>query len=101
MDNYEDIFGDLFANFFSIANGWEPDHVGREYIDHYVINTTETVRGNYETSIWKDDGNAIIVQRYTTRAAAESGHKIWSAIAAAHPLMAWDIQTNEYKSFDI
>ena len=27
--------------------------------------------------------------------------KIWSAIAAAHPLMAWDIQTDEYKSFDI
>ena len=71
------------------------DVVGHTVVNNYIVDTC--FDGNhYETSILVDFEKEVIVARYPKRAAAASGHSIWSAIAATSPTKIWDIVKKKY-----
>lgn len=94
MDSLFDLMFGIMNNDYSKA-----DKVGRDVIGDYTINTCDTVDQGYETAMWKDEGDIIIVERYPDRARAEEGHQEWVAFAETKPKAVYSVQVDAHVNF--
>ena len=94
MDSLFDLMFGIMNNDYSKA-----DKVGRDVIGDYTIDTCDTVDQGYETAIWKDDGDIIIVERYPNKMRAEIGHSKWCEFAKTNPKFVYSVQLDEFVNF--
>ncbi len=94
MDSLFDLMFGIMNNDYNKA-----DKVGRDTVSNYTIDTCDTMDQGYETAMWKDVDNIIIVERYPDRARAETGHKKWVAFAETKPESVCSVQTDERVNF--
>lgn len=95
MDSLESL---LFGIMMGGAN--RQTVIGRDTVGRYTIDTCYTVDQGWETAVWKDDGEMIIVGRYATEEQAREGHGDWCAACLLDPTTAWSVQTGQYEYFD-
>ena len=94
MDSLFDLLFGIMNNDYSKA-----DKVGNDIIGDYTIDTCDTVDQGYETAMWKDDGDIIIVERYPNKMRAEIGHSTWCEFAKTNPKFVYSVQLDEYVNF--
>ena len=94
MDSLFDLLFGIMNNDYSKA-----DKVGNDVIGDYTIDTCDTVDQGYETAIWKDDGDIIIVERYPNKMRAEVGHSKWCEFAKTNPKFVYSVQLDEFVNF--
>ena len=94
MDSLFDLMFGIMNNDYSKA-----DKVGRDVIGDYTIDTCDTVDQGYETAMWKDNGDIIIVERYPNKMRAEIGHSKWCEFAKTNPKFVYSVQVDEYVNF--
>ena len=94
MDSLFDLMFGIMNNDYSKA-----DKVGHDVIGDYTIDTCDTVDQGYETAMWKDDGDIIIVERYPNKMRAEIGHSKWCEFAKTNPKFVYSVQVDEYVNF--
>lgn len=94
MDSLFDLMFGIMNNDYSKA-----DKVGNDIIGNYTIDTCDTVDQGYETAMWKDDGDIIIVERYPNKMRAEIGHSKWCEFAKTNPKFVYSVQLDEYVNF--
>ena len=94
MDSLSDLMFGIMNNDYSKA-----DKVGNDIIGDYTIDTCDTVDQGYETAMWKDDGDIIIVERYPNKMRAEIGHSKWCEFAKTNPKFVYSAQLDEYVNF--
>ena len=94
MDSFFDLMFGIMNNDYSKA-----DKVGNDVIGDYTIDTCDTVDQGYETAIWKDDGDIIIVERYPNKMRAEVGHSKWCEFAKTNPKFVYSVQLDEFVNF--
>ena len=94
MDSLFDLMFGIMNNDYSKA-----DKVGNDIIGNYTIDTCDTVDQGYETAMWKDNGDIIIVERYPNKMRAEIGHSKWCEFAKTNPKFVYSVQLDEYVNF--
>ena len=94
MDSLFDLMFGIMNNDYSKA-----DKVGHDVIGDYTIDTCDTVDQGYETAMWKDDGDIIIVERYPNKMRAEIGHSKWCEFAKTNPKFVYSVQLDEFVNF--
>lgn len=94
MDSLFDLMFGIMNNDYSKA-----DKVGNDIIGDYTIDTCDTVDQGYETAMWKDDGDIIIVERYPNKMRAEIGHSKWCEFAKTNPKFVYSVQLDEFVNF--
>ena len=94
MDSLFDLMFGIMNNDYSKA-----DKVGHDVIGDYTIDTCDTVDQGYETAMWKDDGDIIIVERYPNKMRAEIGHSKWCEFAKTNPKFVYSVQLDGYVNF--
>ena len=94
MDSLFDLMFGIMNNDYSKA-----DKVGNDIIGDYTIDTCDTMDQGYETAMWKDDGDIIIVERYPNKMRAEIGHFKWCEFAKTNPKFVYSVQVDEYVNF--
>lgn len=94
MDSLFDLMFGIMNNDYSKA-----DKVGNDIIGDYTIDTCDTVDQGYETAMWKDDGDIIIVERYPNKMRAEVGHSKWCEFAKTNPKFVYSVQLDEFVNF--
>ena len=94
MDSLFDLMFGIMNNDYSKA-----DKVGNDIIGDYTIDTCDTMDQGYETAIWKDNGDIIIVERYPNKMRAEVGHSKWCEFAKTNPKLVYSIQLDEFVNF--
>ncbi len=94
MDRFEDLLFGILNNNRELS-----DLVGRDTVGDYTIDTCYTIDQGYETAVWVEGGEIIIVQRYPNRELAEKGHKVWCMICLTKPEKIYSVQTEQYESF--
>ena len=94
MDSFEDLLFGILNNNRELS-----DLVGRDTVGDYTIDTCYTIDQGYETAVWVEGGEIIIVQRYPNRELAEKGHKVWCATCTCKPEKVYSVQTDRYESF--
>lgn len=94
MDSLFDLLFGIMNNDYSKA-----DKVGNDVIGDYTIDTCDTVDQGYETAMWKDNGDIIIVERYPNKMRAEIGHSKWCEFAKTNPKFVYSVQLDEYVNF--
>lgn len=93
----DSIYSMLFG--ISLGSHNRAEEVGRDTVGRYTIDTCYTVDQGWETAVWKDNNNMLIVGRYPSREDAEEGHKTWCEVCQLEPSQAWDVQMEEIISF--
>lgn len=93
MDN----FGSLLYGLLN--NNHYQDLVGRDTVGKYTIDTCYTMDQGYETAVWKDSGEIVIVARYSNRSEAQDGHQFWKDKCLDSPSCAWSVQMDSYIMF--
>ena len=87
MDSIESLIeGILNANYATC------EKIGRDYVGAYTIDTCYTFDQGWETAIWKDGGEIIIVARYESKEEAQIGHEDWVSVCRLYPVSAWSVQ---------
>ena len=94
MDSLFDLMFGIMNNDYSKA-----DKVGNDIIGDYTIDTCDTMDQGYETAMWKNDGDIIIVERYPNKMRAEIGHSKWCEFAKTNPKFVYSVQLDEYVNF--
>ena len=94
MDSFFDLMFGIMNNDYSKA-----DKVGNDIIGDYTIDTCDTVDQGYETAMWKDDGDIIIVERYPNKMRANIGHSKWCEFAKTNPKFVYSVQLDEFVNF--
>ena len=94
MDSLFDLMFGIMNNDYSKA-----DKVGNDVIGDYTIDTCDTMDQGYETAMWKDDGDIIIVERYPNKMRAEVGHSKWCEFAKTNPKFVYSVQLDEFVNF--
>ena len=94
MDSLLDLMFGIMNNDYSKA-----DKVGHDIIGDYTIDTCDTMDQGYETAMWKDDGDIIIVERYPNKMRAEIGHSKWCEFAKTNPKFVYSVQLDEFVNF--
>ena len=94
MDSLFDLMFGIMNNDYSKA-----DKVGNDIIGNYTIDTCDTVDQGYETAMWKDNGDIIIVERYPNKMRAEVGHSKWCEFAKTNPKFVYSVQLDEFVNF--
>lgn len=94
MDSLFDLMFGIMNNDYSKA-----DKVGNDIIGDYTIDTCDTIDQGYETAMWKDDGDIIIVERYPNKMRAEIGHSKWCEFAKTNPKFVYSVQLDEFVNF--
>ena len=94
MDSLFDVMFGIMNNDYSKA-----DKVGHDVIGDYTIDTCDTIDQGYETAMWKDDGDIIIVERYPNKMRAEVGHSKWCEFAKTNPKFVYSVQLDEFVNF--
>lgn len=94
MDSLFDLMFGIMNNDYSKA-----DKVGNDVIGNYTIDTCYTIDQGYETAMWKDDGDIIIVERYPNKMRAEVGHSKWCEFAKTNPKFVYSVQLDEFVNF--
>ena len=94
MDSLFDLLFGIMNNDYSKA-----DKVGNDVIGDYTIDTSDTVDQGYETAMWKDNGDIIIVERYPNKMRAEVGHSKWCEFAKTNPKFVYSVQLDEFVNF--
>ena len=94
MDSLFDLMFGIMNNDYSRA-----DKVGNDIIGDYTIDTCDTVDQGYETAMWKNDGDIIIVERYPNKMRAEVGHSKWCEFAKTNPKFVYSVQLDEFVNF--
>lgn len=94
MDSLFDLMFGIMNNDYSKA-----DKVGHDVIGDYTIDTCDTMDQGYETAMWKDDDDIIIVERYPNKMRAEIGHSKWCEFAKTNPKFVYSVQLDEYVNF--
>ena len=94
MDNIFDTLCGLMYNNYATA-----DKVGRDTVGEYTIDTCDTADQGWETAVWKDLSNIVIVARYHNKDEASAGHAEWVKYCAEHkPTEVLSVQTDEYET---
>lgn len=76
-------------------NNYEERLVARTKIENYTIDTAYTSDYGYETAIWKDDNDMVIVERYPDMEESEEGHKKWCDFCKTKPEKVYSVQFDE------
>lgn len=93
MDSFRSLlYGLLNNNHYS-------DLVGRDTVGKYTIDTCYTMDQGYETAVWKDNGEIVIVARYSNKDEALNGHQFWKDKCLDNPSYAWSVQMDSYIMF--
>lgn len=92
MDTFKSLLFGLFTNNCN-------DVIGNDKIDDYTVDTCYTVDAGYETGIMRDGGEWIIVERYSSREAAEKGHKKWIEFCMTTPSSVYSVQLDREVEF--
>lgn len=85
-----------------IFNDWgnyEDRLVENTKVNNYTIDTAFTSDYGYETAIWKDDNEMIIVERYDTKEQSVDGHKKWCEFCKTNPKSVFSVQLDEECDF--
>lgn len=95
MDNiYSTLFGIL------MGEGNRGEIVGRDEINDYTIDTCYTIDQGWETAVWYENYNMIIVARYPDKETAQQGHDTWvDTCTTNRPTHAFSVQTDRIESF--
>ena len=92
-DIYSTLFG-IFANNYDKA-----EKVGRDEVNGYTIDTCYTIDQGWETAVWYENYNMIIVARYETKEQAQQGHDAWVETCTTNcPTHAYSVQTERLES---
>lgn len=94
MDNFWDLMFGIMNNNYEIA-----EKVGRDTVGPFTIDTCYTADQGWETAVWKDSNDMIIVARYPTKEEAVEGHEDWKRACLLNPTSAWSVQTESYEAF--
>ena len=94
MDSLFDLLFGIMNNDYSKA-----DKMGNDIIGDYTIDTCDTMDQGYETAMWKDNGDIIIVERYPNKMRAEIGHSKWCEFAKTNPKFVYSVQLDEFVNF--
>ena len=94
MDSLFDLMYGIMYNDYS-----KVDKVGNDIIGNYTIDTCDTIDQGYETAMWKDDGDIIIVELYPNKMRAEIGHSKWCEFAKTNPKFVYSVQLDEFVNF--
>ena len=94
MDSLFDLMFGIMNNDYSKA-----DKVGHDVIGDYTIDTCDTVDQGYETAMWKDDGDIIIVERYLNKIRADIVPSKWCEFAKTNPKFVYSVQLDEFVNF--
>mgnify|MGYP006956376150 CR=1 FL=1 len=90
MDTLDDLMFGIMNNDYGKA-----DKCGRDKVNGYTIDTCYTIDQGYETAMWKDLDEIVIVERYPDKARAETGHKKWCEFAKTNPKSVYSVQIDE------
>lgn len=85
MDTLESLLFGLFTNNRN-------DVVGNDKVNDYTVDTCYTNDAGYETAVMRDGGEWVIVERYSSREAAEAGHKVWVETCQINPSSVYSVQ---------
>lgn len=66
--------------------------VAYDEIENYTIDTAYTSDYGYETAIWKDDNDMVIVERYPDKETSREGHKKWCEHCKTKPKTVYSVQ---------
>lgn len=67
----------------------------RDTIQGYTIDSCYTFDEGYETAIWYEDNEMVIVERYDTREEMEDGHKRWCKFCKSKPTKVFSVQLDK------
>ena len=92
MDNFESMLYGILAG----LQGYKGERIGKTCVGDYTVSTIDTADAGWETAIWKEGGEIVVVARYATKEEAEQGHQNWIEICKLNPTTAWSVQMDEY-----
>jgi hypothetical protein len=86
---------------YGIANGnyEKAEKCGHDIVGDYTLDSCDTVDQGFETAIWKNDNNIIIVERYENAELCREGHQKWCEFCKANPKEVYSVQTGEIEQF--
>jgi hypothetical protein len=73
--------------------------VGRTVVGEYTVDTCDTIDAGYETGVWRNSGDVIVVEYYTDENEASVGHEKWCDFVKNNPLEVYSVQTEENEKF--
>ena len=76
-------------------NNYEERLVANTKVENYTIDTAYTSDYGYETAIWKDDNDMVIVERYSDKETSREGHKKWCDFCKTKPEKVYSVQLDE------
>ncbi len=65
----------------------------RTQIENYTIDSCYTFDEGYETAIWYEDNDMVIVERYRTEEDMKIGHEKWCEFCKDNPKKVFSVQT--------
>lgn len=94
MDNiFNFIFGGgATRGIMERRNQSENGKVLRTEVNDFIIDSCYTFDAGYETAICKNNGDWIIVERYSTFGIMEVGHKKWCKFCETNPSELYSVQ---------
>lgn len=92
MDSIESMLYGILAS----LGGYQGERVGKTQVGNYTVSTVDTADAGWETAIWKNLENMVIVARYETKEEAKQGHQDWVEACKLNPTVAWSVQLEEY-----
>lgn len=92
MDNIEALLCRILASRF----GYKGEVGGKDKVGDYTVSTVDTPDAGWETAIWKEGGEIVVVARYATKEEALEGHQDWVEGCKLNPTVAWSVQLGEY-----
>ena len=92
MDSIEKLLYGLAA----MSQGYKGERIAKTRVGDYTVSTIDTPDQGWETAIWKQDGEIVLVARYETREEAQIGHNDWICACKLNPTVAWSIQFDQY-----
>lgn len=92
----DSIFGWMYGIIMDKYN-YNERVVARDKIENYTIDTAYTSDYGYETAIWKDDNDMVIVERYFDKETSQEGHKKWCELCKLKPEIVYSVQLNAWR----
>lgn len=64
-------------------------------VEEYTVDSCWTFDAGYETALWKNDHDMVIVERYNDQDEMIKGHKKWCEFCKMEPKKVFSVQYDE------
>lgn len=91
FDTYESLMFGITNNNYKNAIKCGHDIVN----EYYTVDSCDTVDKGFETAIWHENGDMVIVERYKTKELCSEGHNKWVEFCKTNPTEVYSVQTGE------